>query len=104
MTDGMRRDDCDAAAIFEPDVIALMRKALDESWSALAFARLDDEHDIRTTREALAKRILEGAAGGERRVPVLSGHALGALEPRSAGKTPAGTAGETKWRVSRSAS
>lgn len=102
MTDSVRPGDelRDAAAIFEPDVVALMRKALDASWSALAFARLDDEDDIRTTREALAKHILEGAAGGERRVPVLSGHALGALEPRSAGKTP----GEAKWRVSRSAS
>jgi hypothetical protein len=100
MDDGVRPDDCDAAAIFEPDVIALMRAALDASWSALAFARLEDEHDIRTTREALAKRILEGAAGGERRVPVLSGDALGALEPRRAGATP----GETQWRISRSAS
>src|SRR6478672_6620129 len=100
MDDGVRPDDREAAAIFEPDVIALMRAALDASWSALAFARLDDENDIRTTREALAKRILEGAAGGERRVPVLSGDALGALEPRRAGKTP----GELGWRTSRSAS
>jgi hypothetical protein len=100
MADGARPEDCHAADIFEPDVIALMRRALDASWSALAFARLDDEHDIRATREILAKRILEGVAGGERRVPVLSGDALGALEPRSAGKTP----GETGWRITRSAS
>jgi hypothetical protein len=104
MSEGARPENREAAAIFEPDVIALMRKALDASWSALAFARLEDENDIRMTREALARRILERAAGGERRVPVLSGAALGSLEPRRAGRTPAETAGETKWRVSRSAS
>jgi hypothetical protein len=85
------------AAIFGPDVIAVMRRAFDLSWSALAFAHFDDEHEIRVTREELAKRILEGAARGERRIPVLSGRALGALEPRSA----RGSSGGLPWRSSR---
>lgn len=88
------------ACTFEPDVIAVMRQAMDASWSALAFAHFDDEHDIRAVREELARRILEGAARGERRAPVLSGRALGALEPRRAVK-PQGAA---PWRASRYAS
>jgi hypothetical protein len=79
------------AAIFGPDVIAVMRRAFDLSWSALVFAHFDSEHEIRVTREELAKRILEGAARGERRIPVLSGRALGALEPRSARRSPGGS-------------
>lgn len=90
------------AVIFEPEVVAVMRKAMDASWSALAFAQFDDEHEMRATREVLAKRILEAAAAGERRVPVLSGGALGALEPRRAATSR--TAGGTPWRVSRYAS
>jgi hypothetical protein len=91
---GRRHED---AAIFGPELIAVMRRAFELSWSALAFAHFDTEHEIRATREELAKRILEGAAGGERRIPVLSGRALGALEPRSAGRSSGGS----PWRSSR---
>ena len=92
--------DREPACTFGPDVIAVMRKAMDASWSALAFAHFEDEHDVRAVREELAKRILESAARGERRAPVLSGRALGALAPRRAGKPQ----GATPWRASRYAS
>ena len=82
---------------YEPDVIALMVKALDVSWRALAFAHFADEHEMRLTREVLATRILENVAAGERRLSVLSGDALGALEPRTA-KAPGGQDGRPSWR------
>lgn len=105
MFDAVRRFDesaelgCDAADIFEPEVIELMRKALDAAWSALAFAHFDDEREMRATREELARRILEAAASGERRVRVLSGRALGALEPRRAAPTPKAFLVERPWPV-----
>ena len=91
----------EAAAMFEPEVVDVMRRALDASWSALAFAHFEDETEVRATRERLAKRILEVAAEGERRVPVLSGRALGALEPRRAAGSANGARGATSWRFSR---
>jgi hypothetical protein len=106
MSDPARRidefvdDDAGAATMFEPDVIAVMRAALDASWRALAFAHFDDEQEMRTIQEELAKRILEGAARGERRAPVLSGRALGAIAPRRAGKSQ----GALPWRATRYAS
>jgi hypothetical protein len=81
---------------FEPDVVALMVQALDASWMALAFAHFADEHEIRVTREVLAQRILENVAAGERRLAVLSGNALGALEPRAA-KSPGGHGDLHAW-------
>ncbi|MDB5642894.1 MAG: hypothetical protein JWN07_2211 [Hyphomicrobiales bacterium] len=89
----------DAKSIYEPDAVAVMVEALDASWLALAFAHFDDEQEMLATREVLAKRILQRVAAGERRVPVLSGDALGALEPRAA-KSPGGQS----WRVTRYAS
>ena len=74
----------EAAAIFGPSTISAMRRALDLSWSALAFAHFEGESDMRETREELARQILLAAAAGERRAIVLSGRALGALEPRRA--------------------
>lgn len=70
---------------FGPEDICVMRQALDRSWSALDFAHFEDDGDRLATRERLARRIVEEAARGERSVPVLSGLALGALEPRRAG-------------------
>lgn len=87
-----------SAAVFEPETIAIMRRALDLSWSALAFAHFENVGEMRDTREELAKRILEAAASGERRAPVLSGRALGALAPRSARTSPPGG---SLWRTSR---
>lgn len=82
-----------AEVVFGPEEIGLMRAALEASWSALAFAHFESELDRRATREKLARSILEEAASGERRVPLLSGRALGALEPRRAG--------EPTWRASK---
>ncbi len=95
--------EADAELMFEPDVIALMVEALEVSWRALAFAHFADEHEIRLTREVLAKRIRESVAAGERRLPVLSSHALGALEPRAA-KAPGGQGGGQSWHIMRCAS
>ncbi len=81
----------------EPDVVALMVQALDASWTALAFAHFADEHEMRVTDEVLAQHILENIAAGERRLSVLSGNALGALEPRAA-KRPDGHAQGPSWR------
>jgi myo-inositol catabolism protein IolC len=92
--------DVEAETMFEPDVIAVMRTALEASWSALAFAHFDDEQEMRSVQEELARRILEGAARGERRAPVLSGRALGAIAPRRAGKSQ----GAMPWRATRYAS
>ena len=89
-------EDVSAVVIYGPEEIRLMRKALDASWSALAFAHFDNDSDKRATREELARRILKEAAQGERSVPVLSGRALGALEPRSARGS--------QWQASRYAS
>ena len=83
----------------ERDVVALMVQALDASWMALAFAHFADEHEIRVTDEVLAQRILENIAAGERRLSVLSGNALGALEPRAA-KRSDGRAQVPAWRNS----
>ncbi len=83
----------------ERDVVALMVQALDASWMALAFAHFADEHEIRVTDEVLAHRILENIAAGERRLSVLSGNALGALEPRAA-KRSDGRAQVPAWRNS----
>lgn len=106
MTDRGRLDrhegtDVEVAPMFEPDVINVMREALDASWSALAFAHFADETEMLVTREKLANQILEGAAGGERRVPVLSGRALGALEPRRAAGSGGRPPGGQPWRVLR---
>ena len=76
---------------------ALMVQALDASWMALAFAHFADEHEMRVTDEVLAQHILENIAAGERRLSVLSGNALGALEPRAA-KRPDGHAQGPLWR------
>ena len=81
----------------EPDVVALMVQALDASWMALAFAHFADEHEMRVTDEVLAQHILENIAAGERRLSVLSGNALGVLEPRAA-KRPDGHAQGPLWR------
>lgn len=99
--EGREGQDAEVAPMFEPDVINVMREALDASWSALAFAHFADEAEIRVIREKLAKQILEVAAEGERRVPVLSGRALGALEPRRASGSGARAPGGAPWLVSR---
>ena len=75
-------------AVYGPDEIRLMRSALAASWSALAFAHFDSEHEARATRERLARRILEETAQGVRSLSLLSGRALGALEPRRARTQP----------------
>jgi hypothetical protein len=54
----MERPQADA---FEPEMIALMRAALDEAWSTLPF-----ERQARTSKSELAERILKLAARGER--------------------------------------
>lgn len=72
------------ADVFGPEEIRIMRKALDKSWAALAFARWNDDLDARRTRESLALAILRETARGERNIGVLTDNALGSLEPRSA--------------------
>lgn len=71
-------------SVYGPEEIRLMRIALDKSWAALAFARWNDESDAHATRERLACYILNETAHGERRLTLLTAHALGSLEPRCA--------------------
>lgn len=85
-----------AEAIFGPEDISLMLSALKESWAALAFVEWNGKNDMDATRERLARSILRSVALGERRIQVLSGYALGAIEPRHAG-------GQS-WHVSKSVS
>jgi len=57
---------------FEPETINLMRAALEEAW-----AQLEHEVQQRTSKVALAERILRAASGGERDRARLRAVALG---------------------------
>ena len=63
-------------AVFDPETLELLKGCLDSAWS-----RLEPAQQARTSKVALAERILKAAADGERDPIRLQARALSGIAP-----------------------
>jgi hypothetical protein len=77
----MRRFIKAADTVFDPDTVDIMVGAFDDAWASLVNkgATFAKENNAKTTRQILAKHIIQAAKNGERDQHKLSKGALDAL-------------------------